>query len=298
MYLSKQLSQVFKSSDQIEFDDSSKIILMSDCHRGDGSWADNFLKNQNLYFSALTHYYDRGYNYIEIGDGDELWENNKVIDIINSHSDVFLLLSKYFSENRMYLIYGNHDIVKKDSRFVENNYFYFYDEHKKKYIPLFKNIKVHEGLILKYNVTGDRIFLTHGHQVDFLNDKLWKLSRFLVRYLWKPLELFGLNDPGSSAKNYKKKEFVEKKLSNWALKENQMIISGHTHRPMFPEVGEPLYFNGGSCVHPHSITGIEIVGGYIALIKWKVKTKNDGTLFVGREIIAGPRRLKEYFDYK
>jgi hypothetical protein len=119
MYLSKQLSQVFKSSDQIEFDDSSKIILMSDCHRGDGSWADNFLKNQNLYFSALTHYYDRGYNYIEIGDGDELWENNKVIDIINSHSDVFLLLSKYFSENRMYLIYWIHDIVKKTSRFVE-----------------------------------------------------------------------------------------------------------------------------------------------------------------------------------
>ena len=76
-----------------------------------------------------------------------------------------------------------------------------------------------------------------------------------------------------------------------------MMIAGHTHRPVFPEVGEPLYFNDGSCVHPHSITAIEISGGYISLVKWQIKTKQDGTLFVGKDILAGPRLLRNYFDF-
>jgi hypothetical protein len=59
----------------ILFDDSSKFIFFSDCHRGDNSWADNFSPNQLLMFHALTYYYDQGYTYIEVGDGDELWEN-------------------------------------------------------------------------------------------------------------------------------------------------------------------------------------------------------------------------------
>ena len=91
---------------------------MSDCHRGDGSWADDFSKNQNIYFAALTHYYNENYTYIEIGDGDELWENKKLSDIIQVHSDVFWLLSKFYNEDRLYLIFGNHDMVKKDNEFV------------------------------------------------------------------------------------------------------------------------------------------------------------------------------------
>lgn len=296
MYALKRVSQVFESAEQIPFDDSSRFILMSDCHRGDGSWADDFFKNQNLYFAALTHYYNKNYTYIELGDGDELWENNKLSDIINVHSGVFRLLSNFFNEGRLYFIVGNHDMVKKNNRLIQNNLYYYYDEREKKKIPLFKNIKLHEGLVLRHTVTGGKILLLHGHQVDFLNDKMWRLSRFLVRYLWKPLELFGVNDPTSTAKNHKKRESVGKKLTEWVTRENQMLIAGHTHKPAFPEVGEPPYFNDGSCVHPHSITGIEIAEGYITLVKWSVKTRNDGTLFVGREVLAGPRRLKDYFD--
>ena len=76
-----------------------------------------------------------------------------------------------------------------------------------------------------------------------------------------------------------------------------MIITGHTHRPMFPDVGEVPYFNDGSCVHPRCITAIEIERGYITLVKWGIETKKDGTLFIGRDIIAGPRLIKEYFEF-
>ena len=292
----KYVSQVFEAAEQIPFDDSSRIVLMSDCHRGDGSWADDFSRNQNLYFAALTHYYKEKFTYIEIGDGDELWENSRFTDIKQVHSDVFWLLSRFYNEDRLYLIFGNHDMVKKDNRFVKNNLYQYFDEPRKRHVSLFKNIKFHEGLVLNHKYTGDKVFLVHGHQVDFLNYRLWKLARFLARYLWRPLTTFGVNDPTRAAKNYKKKDAVEKRLTEWVIEEKHILIAGHTHRPMFPEVGEPPYFNDGSCVHPRCITAIEIADGCIVLVKWNVKTKDDGTLFIGREVLAGPRRLRDYFS--
>lgn len=292
----KRVSQVYKSAKQISFDDTSKIVLFSDCHRGDGSWSDDFSKNQNLYFAALTHYYNKKYTYIEIGDGDELWENKRLSEIIRIHSDVFWLLSKFFKHGRLYFIYGNHDMVKKNKKFIKNNLYQYFDEVEKKMVPLFEDINIYEGIVLKYRVTGDKILLIHGHQVDFINNQLWLLSRFLVRHFFRPLQLIGVNDPTSAAKNYSKKDAVEKKLTQWVKKEKHMLIAGHTHRPMFPEVGEIPYFNDGSCVHPRCITAIEIEDGYIVLVKWTVKTKVDGTMFIGREILAGPRKLKDYFD--
>ena len=62
-----------------------------------------------------------------------------------------------------------------------------------------------------------------------------------------------------------------------------MLIAGHTQRPIFPEVGEPLYFNDGCCVHPSGITGIEIANGNIIFVTWNVKTKSDGTYLLAEK---------------
>jgi UDP-2,3-diacylglucosamine pyrophosphatase LpxH len=291
-----RISKVFAGAEEIPFDDSSRIILMSDIHRGDGSWADDFSRNQNLYFAALTHYYQENYTYIEIGDGDELWKNKSLAQIIRYHSHVFWLLAKFYQEGRLHFLYGNHDLVKSDDQYVRDNLYQYYDEREKKLIPLFPGLKVHEGLVLKHRETGQKIFLTHGHQVSYLDYDIWKISRFLVRYLWRPLETLGFNDPTSTAKNYRRKDDVKKKLLEWVNQEKHMLICGHTHRPMFPEVGCPPYFNDGSSVHPRCITGIEIAEGLITLVKWNVQTRDDGTLFIGREILAGPRRLKDYAE--
>lgn len=293
-----RITKIFYSSDEIPFDDSSKIIIMSDCHRGDGNWNDTFAKNQNIFFAALSHYYENGYVYIELGDGDELWELTKFTEIIREYSNIFWLMSKFYKENRFYMLYGNHDIAKKSYNYVKQNLYYYFNEKENKYLPLFKDIKVHEGLVLKHKITGDKIFLIHGHQVDFLNYDLWPLARFLVRYLWSPLELLGINDKTRTAKNYKKRYTVAKKLTEWVESEKQMLIAGHNHRPMFPEVGEAPYFNDGSTVHPRCITGIEIVHGNIMLVKWSVKVKMNGELYVAKDILAGPRKLEEYFKSK
>lgn len=292
----KRISQVFKTAEEIPFDDSSKIVLMSDCHRGNGGLSDAFSKNQNLYSVALSNYYNQNFTYIELGDGDDLWKYNNFSEIKQEYSNVFWYLSRFYNEGRLHLIFGNHDIVKKNSKFVKNNLHEFYDEQDKKTAPLFKDIKVHEGLILRYTVTDDKIFLIHGHQGQYINDRRWWIGRFLCRTLWEPLSSLGINDPTSAAKNYHQKVAVEKKLTEWVQKKKYMLIAGHTHRPMFAEIGNPPYFNAGSSVHPRCITAIEITEGNITLVKWNIKTKEDGTLFIGKEVLAGPRKLTNYFN--
>lgn len=292
----RRITQVFNKAEIIPFDDNSKFVLMSDCHRGNGSSADDFVKNKLLYLTALKHYYNNKYTYIEIGDGDELWKNKKMSDIVEVHRDVFWFLSKLYKEGRLYFIYGNHDLAKQDEKYVKNNLYSYYDPREKRSIPLFKNIKIHEGLVLEHKQLGYKILLVHGHQGDFINDRFWKLGRFLVRYLWGPLSSIGINDPTSVSKDYYKKEAVERKLIEWVQKNKHMLIAGHTHRSMFPDAGEIPYFNDGSSVHPRCITAIEISKGSIELVKWNVQTKDDGSVFVGREVLAGPKSLKDYFD--
>jgi UDP-2,3-diacylglucosamine pyrophosphatase LpxH len=287
------LSKAFQSAKVIPIDDSSKIILMSDVHRGDGSWADDFSRNDNVYNAALAHYDHEKYTYIELGDGDELWKNKRMSDIVPVHKDTFSLLQNYYCEDRLYLIYGNHDMVKRQRKFVQKFYGRTYDTQEKKDVLFLKNIQFHEGLVLRYKDFNRKILLIHGHQGSMADYEFWGFRRFLVRYIWKNLELFGFNDPTSTAKNYRKKEKIEKRLVEWVNQKKHMLIAGHTHRPMFPAKDHPLYFNDGSCVHPRSITGIEIAEGSITLVKWKVKTKDDGILYIGREVLAGPRELQE-----
>ncbi len=296
MNAQKRITGVYKAAKRINFDDSSKIVIMSDCHRGDGSWSDNFLKNQHLFFAALTHYYNNNFTYIELGDGDELWENKRLSDIISVHVNTFWLLSRFYNENRLHVLFGNHDMVKKKKKVAKRYLETYYDEREKRVKPLFKDINIYEGIVLRHNPTGKELFLLHGHQGDLLNDRLWCLARFLVRYFWKPLETFGVNDPTSTAKNYKKGKKTERRLKNWVKGRELMLIAGHTHRPAFPEIGEVLYFNDGSCVHPRCITAIEITYGHIALVKWYVNTKDDGTMFVDKEVLAGPERILDYFS--
>lgn len=304
----KQVTRVFRSSMIIPFDDSAKFVLMSDCHRGDGSRADDFNRSESIYLYALSYYDLEQYTYIEIGDGDELWENRKPWDIINAHKEVFRLLKKLYDDQRVYFIYGNHDILKRSEKFVKANYEKYYDQREKREIPLFQNVRFYEGLILQYKRAGClarrdggeacSILLMHGHQVDFINNRLWRLSRFLVRYFWRPLELFGISNPTSPAQNQEKKESVGRKLYEWVLKEKHMLIAGHNHRPMFPGSDEVCYINDGSWVHPRLITAVEIANGKIQLVKWGIMTREDGGLFIGRTVIDGPRTLRDCFSHR
>lgn len=293
-----RLDRVYKEAERIRFHKGSRFVLMSDCHRGVGNFGDNFLDNSYLMFAALSHYWERHFTYIELGDGDELWENRNMKTIIQTHSHIFWQLSRFYIHGRFHMLYGNHDRVKEKRRFMKQSCEHYYCDSKDAMQELFPGMTAKEGLILEEEKTGNELFLVHGHQGDLLNDRLWRLTRFLVRHVWRKLELWGIQDPTSAAKNYTKKKKTEKRLSAWAEDNEVLLVTGHTHRPVLPKPGESYYFNDGSCVHPRCITALEIQDGSITLVKWCVEADKSGYLFVERDILEGPYKIEEYFKEK
>ncbi|WP_426432293.1 serine/threonine protein phosphatase [Winogradskyella sp. HB-48] len=290
-----RLDRAYNTAHRITFDDTSKFILFSDCHRGDNSFADDFANNRNIYFHALKHYYTEGFSYCELGDGDELWENLSFDSILNAHKNVYMLMKQFHDEGKLHMIWGNHDMVYRDPKYVEKHLSTYFDPKVGEDVELFCDIKYHEGIILKHSKTGQELFLCHGHQADWWNYIFWRWSRFLVRILWKPLNVMGIADPTSPAKNYKELIKVERRTKKWIVENNNLVtIVGHTHRPRYPEPGHIAFFNDGSCVHPRSITGLEIENGNISLIKWQIATTDDGTLKIVRVLLEGPTPLIDY----
>lgn len=291
----RRLTGVYEKAEKICFGAADRIVLMSDCHRGAGNWGDNFLRNQTLFHAALQYYIGNGFTYIELGDGDELWENRKLESIIQVHGDVLAMMSQMYGRGRFYMIFGNHDKKKRSRKYLMRRCKRCRCDLTEGCLELFPDMDVREGIVLWEQGTGNRILLTHGHQGELLNDVLWPAARFLVRYVWRRMELTGVQDPTSTAKNYRRKGKRERALGKWAEKQGILLIAGHTHRPALPPPGAGLYANDGSCVHPRCITAIEIERGALSLVKWSVLTRPDRSLYVGRELMAGPYPVRDYF---
>lgn len=280
----KKIYKVYQSAQRVFFDKHSNIVLMSDCHRGTGSLGDDFYKNKEIYLHALNYYFNRNFTYIEIGDGDELWENDCFSDILHTHRESFDVLSKFYKDNRLYFIYGNHDMIKKHTRFLKKNFY-----------PIFGKIDVHEAIVLNQKETNHELLLLHGHQLDFLNNELWKVSKFLVRYLWGPLQLLGVISPANTSLSFCRKKTIDIKFMDWCTNENKALAAGHTHNYIFPEAGTVPYFNTGSCIYPQGITCLEIENGYVKLVAWHSKTLKGVKLFK-KELIGGPVKFENYFS--
>ena len=289
-----KLLKLYNISDRIPFDRESKIVVISDVHRGDGSYADSLISNKNIYVAALNYYYKEGYTLIEAGDGDELWKNK-------CYRDVFQILNKFNKHGRLHMLYGNHDGKKASKEYLEKQKRKLHKIDRafgEDLIYLLDKIKFKESIVLRHEPSKKEIFITHGHQLDFMNYEFAPVSKFLVRHLWRYMEgIAGFKAPTSPANNYKKGGKVDKKLAEWSKEYNKFIICGHTHESRFPKLGKGLYFNDGCCVLPYSISTIEISSGLIALVKWIIDVRDDNTLYIRRNILGGPERVDEYLKY-
>ncbi|EGD47498.1 hypothetical protein Cpap_1688 [Ruminiclostridium papyrosolvens DSM 2782] len=294
MFTDKRLLKAYRNAKLQLFDNNSKYIFFSDSHRGDDSISDEFARNQNIFRHALNYYFDNGYVYVEAGDGDELWEYTKFRHIRLAHSDVFIVLKKFFEDNRFIMLYGNHNIYLKNKDFVSKNFYSYYDDYSQDIHDLLKGMTPIEALVLKNKVTGQEILIVHGHQGDLMNDQLWFVSMFLLRYFWRYIHVIGFHSPSSPARNHFKRHKIERNYKKWIQKHKIMLICGHTHRQKFPKSKELPYFNTGCCIHSKGITGIEILEGKILMVDWRVRADENGVLQIERYVMRGPVPIDEF----
>lgn len=285
------LSRVFAEARRIPFTNDDRIVFFSDIHRGDNSWADEFARNELTYGYALQHYFDAGFTYVEVGDGDELMKFRHVETIRIAHEPIYRQLQKFHQAGRLHYIHGNHDIEYGNPNSLATRLNHLFSPYSDDTEVLFDDFNVHQGLRFIHQESGVEFFATHGHLGEFWSDRFAWLSQTLLYRLWRPLQLMGFQDPTSVAKNPRQRQKIELQLIDWVEKNQQPLICGHTHDERFPNGGDPPYFNTGSCVHPRWITCIEIKNGSIALVRWRIKTRKKGDLFVKRKVIGGPLEI-------
>jgi UDP-2,3-diacylglucosamine pyrophosphatase LpxH len=294
----KRLDNCYKSAKKLRVNDQSKLIFFSDVHRGDNSMADEFAHNQNIYAFALDHYYNHGFTYIEVGDGDELMEHAKFSHIRSAHSDTYMMLRRFHKDNRLIYMYGNHNMNLKKPYYVQKNLNYFYDEYLDKTSDLFLNVEIYESLLLEYELTNQQILVVHGHQGDLFNDQLWFTGVIGIRLFWRYMHMIGFHNPASPSKNKNKRHKIEKNFSKWIEDNKVGILCGHTHRPKLPEAKEFPYLNSGCCIHPRGITGIEFEDGKFTLVYWHILPDSDGKLCIQKKLMRGPIGFSEYTHLK
>lgn len=297
MFTNQRLTKAYCKAPIKHFDKHSKFIFFSDIHRGDDSISDEFTRNQTLMLCALKYYFNEGYTYIEVGDGDELWEYKHFKYILAAHTDIFTMLKAFFDDHRLIMLYGNHNIFLKDHNYVAKHYYYFYDQYKDEVSKLLNGLEPLEALILRHKKTGQKILILHGHQGDLLNDQLWPINMFFLRYFWHFIHVVGFKSPSSPARNHHKRHKIEKKYNKWIKANKVMLICGHSHRSKFPKKGHLPYFNTGCCTHSKGLSGIEILNDQIMTVQWRMETDDDGYIRVVRHIVRGPKPLSHFAFY-
>ena len=230
----RRLSQVLAGAPTIPFDNRSRLIFMSDCHRGNGNAADAFAANEPLYYHALQSYYRDGFTYVEVGDGDELWRNPNFSAVRRTHARVFDLLAQFDARQRLHMIVGNHEL-----------------RHGRRFPVVKDGISTNLGLRFHHVESGQTVFAVHGHQADFVSDQLWPFNLGVVRLYAIYLQLCQAIRPGRRGRKPQQSVAelisahlgrIEWRIMDWVRSRCQITICGHTHRPRAAAPGEIPYF--------------------------------------------------------
>lgn len=329
LYKSIQLSTEKKNPALLQIDPSKESwIILSDHHKGKRNGADDFTTNEDCYLGALDYYNQQAFSYINLGDSEELWENN-IFSILKHNKATFAAERKFIERNAYFKVYGNHDS------------FWRFDPLSSQYLKQMygQPVNIFGGLILNIKRLTEndlQIFCTHGHQGDATSDGNWVSAAF-VTYIWGPLQsLLRINTNTPSAKDMLK-TLHNSIMYKWSAAQRQLVlITGHTHQPVFASLThlerlllnletalqqgdhstaeaiekeiprrrneyahvnnafrnmKPSYFNTGCCCYNDgNITGIEIAENKIRLVKWEMEGN------IAKRIIAEEITLVDLYD--
>lgn len=316
-----------KRGEIFEIKETDKFIILSDQHKGTRDFADDFMLAEKNYLQALKYYEAEKFNYLNLGDSEELWEN--LLESVIKHNKNTFEAEKLFIKRKAFTkIFGNHDLYWDNDPLSQYNLKRIYGEV----------IRIYEGAILRFSFENGMldVFLTHGHQGDLQSDGNW-FSKWFVSTIWAPLQAYLKINPNTPAYDNQLKTVHNSLMYSWVQEQqNIVLITGHTHQPVFASlthlerlyskltkaaaennksameminaelnklaakgVQPPLlnkyksaYFNSGCCCfNDGDITGIEIESGFIRLIKWSYQKSKLPERFVLEEM-----RLKDLLE--
>ena len=240
--------------------ENSRIIIFSDHHRGAKNGADDFMKAETSYLAALDYYFENKFQYISLGDSEELWENT-LSQVKKNNTLTFEAEKRFILKDKFFKVFGNHDLYWDNSPIASQQLKAIYG----------KKLRVFEGIILEkdnkeehtqkektnnpfsiFKIKSDAedevlpiancpltIFLTHGHQGDASSDGNW-FSKFFVANIWAPLQSYLRINFNTPAYDEDLKTAHNLIMYEWSAKYKSLIlITGHTHQPVFESLTHP-----------------------------------------------------------
>jgi predicted phosphodiesterase len=275
----KALSELFRNIKEepgkkgviLSLRENSRIIVFSDHHRGAKNGADDFMKAETSYLAALDYYFENKFQYVSLGDSEELWENT-LNQVKKNNTVTFEAEKRFILNDRFFKVFGNHDLYWDNSPIASQQLKAIYG----------KKLRVFEGVVLekdnKENTWQKKtvskpfsflnkkpnsddetlpiancpltIFLTHGHQGDASSDGNW-FSKFFVANIWAPLQSYLRINFNTPAYDEDLKTTHNLIMYEWSAKYKSLVlITGHTHQPVFESLTHPerLYKKLGDAV--------------------------------------------------
>lgn len=321
--VAKRLNQVHTTTSLQEGRELAdlRLILFSDLHKGQRDTADDFQQCEKAYLAALEHYWQQGFELMLLGDVEELWEcwPEQVIEAYRPVLESEQRFADAPAPSRYTRFVGNHDDQWYDTGQVE--------KHLGPYLGGHQVIEGLRLLVHEQGQLLGELFLVHGHQGTPDSDRFGRFSKRIVRYVWRPIQR-ALNIKSSTPSNdFELRQKHELAMYGYASsQEGMVLVAGHTHHPVWEGLSfeqaveaametrgvrpqadaawmeeqvagavalpgnKPSYFNTGCCsFSDRSITGIEIAGGEIRLVRWEVFAQSVRTaLFTAslREVLA------------
>ena len=217
------LERLLEKARSINLDTSSKVLILSDLHMGNGGRRDEFRRNAELVKTMLGSYYlPEKYSLVLNGDIEELFKF-PLDRIVEEWSELYDLFLKFERNGFFWKTYGNHDAELLDE----------------------KEYRLASSMVesLKFRYGKETLLLFHGHQASVLFWETYPMvSRAIVlfiRYIAKPLGIRNF----STAYNSTRRFAIEKSIYEFSNNAKIVSIIGHTHRPLFESLSKVDFLN-------------------------------------------------------
>jgi hypothetical protein len=294
-----------------------KYIIFSDQHKGAKDAADDFRNAEVNFHNALDYYFKNGFCLANIGDCEELWENTPD-KAVESNRKSLLEEARFLQDNRYLRTFGNHDLEWKYS--FQRDLYLSGIFGKTLKIPegvILKTTYDNEefSILLSHGHQGDK--KSDGNRFSmWIVAAIWTpIQRFLeisinttsdsfdlidthniIMYEWSATQKNMLFISGHTHKPVfasldhierllkqiqRAKEVGTPELVATLEKELAWRRNEYGDKKFIKTMVKPTYFNTGCCCFSDGdITGIEIEGDNIRLVKWKTKGDNSERLIL------------------